>query len=394
MRRYYYMLLILLAVIPFCFSCKGNDPAGSEPEEPEVVTLKTVDPDATPVTKALYSNLWAIRDKGWMYGHQNDLINGRLWQYDEGRSETKDVCGDYPGVYAVDVASFMDGRKVPLQTLEENPVKLRTIKEAYDRGMVVMACMHLNNPLTGGDSWDNSSDKVVAEILTKGSETQILFDSWLDNLATLAKSLKGSDGRQIPIILRPFHEHGHGWSWWGNTCTTQSEYIGLWRYLVDGMKSRGVHNFLYAISPAINLKASGESDFLFRWPGDDYVDFIGMDCYIGINNAVFLNNLKLLKSLSDKKVKPAGVTEIGVQGFKNPDYWIENIAAPMAGRKMSMLVTWSNKYDPMETGNVYFSVYPGHPSEESFCEMYKRTDTYFCKDLPPMYKMAENVIVK
>ena len=76
------------------------------------------------------------------------------------------------------------------------------------------------------------------------------------------------------------------------------------------------------------------------------------------------------------------------------DYWIENIAAPMAGRKMSMLVTWSNKYDPMEQGSVYFSVYPGHPSADSFRQMYARPDTYFCGDLPPMYKMAENIIVE
>ena len=384
----------LLAVVPLAlFACGGDDPAGPDGPVVEPVRLTMVDPDATPATKALYSNLWAIREKGWMYGHQNDLINGRLWQYDEGRSETKDVCGDYPGVFAVDVASFMDGREVPLQTLEENPVKLRAIKEAYDRGMVVMACMHLNNPLTGGDSWDNSSAEVAAEILRSGSPTQAKFNLWLDNLADLAKSLKGSDGVQIPLILRPFHEHGHPWSWWGSSCTTAQEYIGLWKFLVDGMKARGVHTFIYAISPAMNGKQV-ESDFLYRWPGDEYVDFMGMDCYLGINNTVFLNNLKLLSKLSTDKKKPCGVTEIGVEGFKNPDYWIENIAAPMAGRKMSMLVTWSNKYDPLGQGNVYFSVYPGHPSEESFRQMYARSDTYFCKDLPPMYRMAENVIVK
>ncbi len=169
--------ILMLAVVPLAFSCGGDGPAGTDdPVEP--VKLKMVDPDATPATKALYSNLWAIREKGWIYGHQNDLINGRKWQYEVGRSETKDVCGDYPGIFAVDVASFMDGREVPLQTLEENPVKLRTIKEAYDRGMVVMACMHLNNPLTGGDSWDNSSNQVAAEILKEGSPTNVKFNGW------------------------------------------------------------------------------------------------------------------------------------------------------------------------------------------------------------------------
>ena len=48
---------------------------------------------------------------------------------------------------------------------------------------------------------DKSVGLVAKEILTKGSVTQILFDSWLDNLASLAKSLKGSDGKQIPVII-------------------------------------------------------------------------------------------------------------------------------------------------------------------------------------------------
>ncbi len=387
------LAIMLLAAVPLLFSCKEDGPAGKDEPKDEPVTLTLADSDATPETKALYSNLWAIKEKGWIFGHQNDLINGRKWRYTEGRSDTKEVCGDYPGVFAVDVASFMDGRKVPLQTLDENPVKLRTIKDAYDRGMVIMACMHLNNPLTGGDSWDHSSDQVAAEILKDGSETNVLFNSWLDNLADLAKSLKGSDGKQIPVILRPFHEHGHDWSWWGSTCTTTAEYVALWRFLVDGMKARGVHSFIYAISPAMNGRQTAD-DFLFRWPGDDYVDFMGMDCYLGINNTVFVNNLKLLRSVSEAKMKPCGVTEIGVEGFKNPDYWITNIAAPMAGRKMSMLVTWSNKYDPAEEWNVYYSVFPGHPSEDSFREMYARSDTFFCEDLPPMYEMAKNIIVK
>ncbi|MBQ6197928.1 MAG: beta-mannosidase [Bacteroidales bacterium] len=386
------ILFILLAAVPLCYSCKGDKPA-DEGKETQPVVLRLADPDATPATKALYSNLWAIREKGWMFGHQNDLVNGRSWQWEEGRSDTKEVCGDYPAVFAVDVASFMDGRTVPLQSKEDNPVKLRCMKEAYDRGMVVMACMHLNNPLTGGDSWDNSSSKVAAEILTEGSETNTLFNQWLDNLAALAGQLVGSDGVQIPVILRPFHEHMHEWSWWGSRCTTEQEYISLWRYLVDGMKARGVHTFIYAISPAMNSKQI-EADFTRRWPGDEYVDFMGMDCYLGINNTVFVNNLKLLKAVSESKMKPAGVTEIGIEGFQNPDYWTNNIAAPMAGRKMSMLVTWSNKYDPFGQGKVYYSVYPGHPSEESFREMYGRPDTFFCGDLPNMYRMAENISVE
>lgn len=390
------ILMLFIAVLPLCFSCKGEDPAGDNDKSGETITLKMVDPDATAETKALYSNLWAIRERGWMFGHQNDLICGRNWRYDEGGSDTKAVCGDYPAVYALDVASFMDGRKADFQDTLANPVKRRTIKEAYDRGMVVMACLHLNNPLNGagyGDKNYNSSNQVAAEILKSGSETNLLFNTWLDNLAALAKSLVGSDGVQIPIILRPFHEHAHEWSWWGSSCTTAAEYIALWRYLVDGMIARGVHTFIYASSPAMNTQQS-ESDYTYRWPGDDYVDFMGIDCYVGLNNNVFLNNLKLLKKVSEAKLKPAGVTEIGVEHFSAVDYWTNNIAAPMANRKMSMLVTWTNEYSPLGQDRNYFSVYPGHPSEESFRVMYSRPDTFFCEDLPDIYVMAENVKVE
>jgi mannan endo-1,4-beta-mannosidase len=384
------IFLAAVLALPLLCGCNGNkqDP---DPEPDKTVTLSLADPNATAETKALYSNLWAIRDKGWMFGHHDDLMYGRKWYGTEGGSDTKDVCGDYPAVYALDFASFMDERSTT--EVDDNALRIKLMKQAYNRGMVILACMHLNNPLTGGDAWDNSSNQVVAEILKSGSDTQKKFNGWLDKLAGIANNLKGADGKVIPVIMRPFHEHTQTWSWWGKSCTTEQEFIGLWRYFVDYMKAAGVHNFIYAISPQMD-GARTESDFLFRWPGDEYVDFIGMDCYQGINNNVFVNNLKVLSTLSTKKRKPAGVTETGVEGFKVADYWITNIAAPMAGRKMSMLVTWRNKYDPMEQGSHYFSVFPGHVSVDSFKEMYGRPDTFFCNDLPKMYNPVTGITVQ
>ena len=384
--------LATLILFPLLCGCKEKiEPDNGDPQEEVILSL--ADANATAETKALYSNLWAIRDKGWMFGHHDDLMYGRKWYGTEGGSDTKDVCGDYPAVYSLDLSTFMDERSETEGV--ENAMRIKLMKEAYDRGMVITACLHLNDPLTGDDAWLDSgkTSKAAAEILKSGSATQVKFNGWLDKLADVAKNLKGSDGKVIPIIIRPFHEHTQTWSWWGKSTTTEQEFVGLWRYFVDYLKKAGVHNLIYAISPQMDSK-NEESDFLFRWPGDEYVDFIGMDCYQGIKNDIFLGNLKLLSKLSTEKKKPAGVTETGVEGFKVADYWITNIAAPMAGRKMSLLVTWRNKYDPMGQGSHYFSVFPGHVSEESFKTMYSRSDTYFCKDLPKMYVMAQNVTVR
>jgi mannan endo-1,4-beta-mannosidase len=34
-----------------------------------------------------------------MFGHQDDLAYGVGWKYEPGRSDIKDVTGDYPAVY-------------------------------------------------------------------------------------------------------------------------------------------------------------------------------------------------------------------------------------------------------------------------------------------------------
>lgn len=136
-------------------------------------------------------------------------------------------------------------------------------------------------------------------------------------------------------------------------------------------------------------------DFYFRWPGDEWVDFVGMDCYQGINNAVFVNNLKAISKVSVDKKKPVGVTETGVEGFKATDYWTVNIHAPLTGRNLSFVVTWRNKYVGVnENDKHYFSVYKGHPSESDFIQMYNEPNTFFCNDLPDMYTMAPGITVK
>lgn len=380
------MLLLVCAI-----ACQKPSPVGpkEDPEE-EAVTLSIVDKNATPETKALYSNLWNIQKSGFMFGHFDDLMYGRYWYGDEGGSDTKAVCGDYPAVLGVDIATLMDDRLSPS---EENNLRLKCIKKAYDMGMAIIACAHLDNPLTGGDAWDNSNKTVVKEILTEGSPTRVKFLSWLDNLASLALSLKGSDGKNIPLIFRPFHEHSQSWSWWGSTCTSKEEFIGLWQMTISYLRdTKGVHNLIYAISPQMDSKKT-EDDFFFRYPGDEWVDFIGMDCYQGINVAVFLNNIKLLSKISQDKKKPVGVTETGVEGFTAEDYWTVNIHAPLTGRRISMVVTWRNKYVSDEKDKHYFSVYPGHPSEKDFLKMYKEPNSFFCSDLPDMYTTAQGVSI-
>lgn len=365
--------------------------------------LTLADPNATLETRALYSNLWTIKEQGFMFGHHDDLWCGRYWMGDEGRSDTKEVCGDYPAVLGIDFAELIDDRYASDPTT--NGYKLRSVKQAYDMGMVTVVCLHLDNPVTYnkpgaehykiGGAWDNTDKTVVKQILTEDSPVQATYKQWMDRLADILNGLKGSDGKTIPVILRPYHEHNHTWSWWGSSCTTEQEFKDLWQWTVKYLRdTKNVHNAIWAISPQIDSQQS-ESEYLGRWPGDEWVDFLGMDCYQGINNAVFTSNLKTLSRISLDKKKPCGVTETGVEGFTKATYWTENIHAPMTGRSVSLLITWRNKFvGTNESDKHYFSVYKGHASASDFVTMYKADNTIFCNDLPDMYTMAEGITVK
>ncbi|MDR1707290.1 MAG: glycoside hydrolase family 26 protein [Prevotella sp.] len=387
-------ILSILSVFIFISCTDVEDVPALYPEYEKVTSLSIVDKNATDETKALYSNLWAIQSKGFMFGHHDDLWYGRKWYNESERSDTKDVCGDYPAVFSFDVAEIMDNR----YQNEANAIRKRVAIEAYNRGEVLTACAHLNNPLTGGDSWDNSSKDVVKEILKDGSETNIKFKLWLDRLADFALNLKGQDGKLIPILFRPFHEHTQSWSWWGSSCTTQDEFIALWKFTVNYLRdTKGVHNFIYAISPQID-SVQGEDNFLFRWPGNDYVDFLGMDAYHGLNPTTLTANLNTLSRLSKELKKPCGVTETGVEGIQRDgvpekNYWTQQILTPATGQFISLIVMWRNAYDPSEAGKHFYSVYKGHASEKNFVKMYESPISFFSNDLPDMYKMAEGLTV-
>ncbi len=399
MKLKYILPSFLISTLSFGCSDVADVPA-LYPDYNDVKELSIVDKNTTAETKALYSNLWNIQKTGgFMFGHHDDLWYGRKWYNESGRSDTKDVCGDYPAVFSVDLAAVMDNRYNNESDVTENAIRKKVIIEAYNRGEVITACAHLNNPLTGGDSWDNSNNTVAKEILTEGSVTNVKFKSWLDRLASFSEELKGSNGELIPIIFRPFHEHTQSWSWWGQTCTTKDEFIALWQFTVKYLRdTKGVHQFIYAISPQMDTPGTRDG-YLFRWPGNDYVDFLGMDCYHGLNPETFTANINLLSKLSKELSKPCGITETGVEGIQRSgvpekNYWTQQILAPASNQFVSMVVMWRNKYDPAESGSHFFSVYKGHASEANFVKLYNSPLSFFSNDLPNMYKAVEGLTVK
>jgi mannan endo-1,4-beta-mannosidase len=89
------LLLLLMVVLGACSQDDNPQPLPGRQEE---IVLQLVDKDATAETKALYANLWKVQGNGFMFGHHDGLLYGREWISEPGRSDVKEVCGDYPAV--------------------------------------------------------------------------------------------------------------------------------------------------------------------------------------------------------------------------------------------------------------------------------------------------------
>ena len=65
-----------------------------------------VDKCANFQTVKLFEFLRDSSNKGILFGHQDDLAYGVNWQSESGRSDIKEVCGQYPAVFGWDIGGI------------------------------------------------------------------------------------------------------------------------------------------------------------------------------------------------------------------------------------------------------------------------------------------------
>lgn len=128
-----------------------------------------------------------------------------------------------------------------------------------------------NSPAAHDPEW-------FARVVTPGTaeHRDLLFD-----LSFLADHLAYLAARDVPVLLRPYHEmNASGCAsgfWWAGQ--RPELYTKLWRtaydYLVD---TRGLHNLLFVWAPSA-WEGRHVSEPWAYYPGGEYVDVVGVDDY-------------------------------------------------------------------------------------------------------------------
>lgn len=341
---------------------------------------QTVDETAnvrTQETEKLLTNLKKSPSKGIMFGHHDDTLYGIGWDGDEGRSDVKSVCGDYPAVISFDLGELELNGDVSLDKVSFDKIRKEIINQ-YQRGGLVSLSWHARNPKTGGDAWDVKDTTVVKSILPGGTDHE-KFVGWLGKVAGFINSLKTADGVKVPVLFRPWHEHTGSWFWWGEKLCTPEEYKTLWRMTVDNFRTHGVDNALYAYSPGTEPQDTAQ--YLKRYPGDDLVDLIGFDTYQH-NRDAFLagldKSLSIVDSIAKTHDKVIAITEAGYEGIPDSTWWTQTLMPVISKYPVAYVLVWRNA---RERVTHYYAPYPGQASARDFVEFYNNPKTLFAAEV-------------
>jgi mannan endo-1,4-beta-mannosidase len=348
-----------------------------------------IDAKATKQTINLYHNLKKLINKGIMFGHQDDLAYGVGWKYVPGKSDIKEVTGDYPAVYGFELGRLELDHAVNIDSVPFDKMR-GFIKTAYERGGVVTLSWHLNNPLTGKTSWDPAPG-TVASILPGGEKNE-LYKSWLDKVANFVLTLKDKNGVPIPVILRLFHELNGNWFWWGKDHCTPGEFKELWHFTISYLKdTKHIHQLLYAYNTD---QFSSKEDYLVKYPGNEWVDVLGFDIYQrkegAEGNETFIRStdkmLTMLTEIATESNKIPALTEFGYPTIPNSTWWTEVFLKALDHHKISYAMAWRNAGIKSSGENEYYVPYKGQVSEKDFIKFSKEPNILFQKYLN--YKMV------
>ncbi|GAA1895362.1 glycoside hydrolase family 26 protein [Asanoa iriomotensis] len=231
-------------------------------------------------------------------------------------AKVSDILGDHPlfGVMlkdrteqAVDdIEQAVDCRPTLLKVFSsvENGISTKTLDEVPG-----VPLLSIEPWSSGGD--ENQPDWKLAHTID---------GTWDEQYADIAKAVVGY---RKPILLRWAHEmNGHWYPWGTENGNKKGEYVKAYQHVVKLFRDMGATNALWVWSPNIIRGASSKTIKEF-WPGEDYVDVVGLTGY-GVKESsptkTYRDTLKLVYDLTDD---PILLTEVGVQPGPDKRGWLK-----------------------------------------------------------------------
>jgi hypothetical protein len=184
------------------------------------------------------------------------------------------------------------------------------VAAAYDQKALPMLSWE---PWAGASAGECQSAYTLPKIIN-GS-----FDAYINKFAA------GVAADKFPIALRFAHEMNGHWYPWSESCPGNhlGDYVKAWQHVHDLFTAAGATNVIWVWSPNI-LRPVPNTSIKALYPGDKYVDWIGMVGYAVYEStaaAVFQPTMTAIRQFTKL---PLVITETGVQSGPLKTTWIQD----------------------------------------------------------------------
>lgn len=219
-----------------------------------------------------------------------------------------DLTDTYPALTGFD---FQRPDQTPEQSIAD---AVAYAIDKWDAGYLITISWHANNPCTGAgatmDVWDNATQSVIPPLdglrLLDGGDCR---DAWRASLDLVADGLQELEDAGVVVIWRPFHEMNGAWFWWNRQ--EQATFVAMWVDMYDYFtQTKGLSNLIWAYAPNTPWDEFAQAAD-FYYPGDAYVDLVGLDHYMTVEETTLtLNSFGGYDQLAALN-KPMALTEFG-----------------------------------------------------------------------------------
>ncbi len=137
-----------------------------------------------------------------------------------------------------------------------------SFKDNFDASGVRAAYQYGSLPLI---SWEPFTAKLAS--IAAGSQ-----DKYLKAYAKAVRTLN------LPVAITFAHEMNGNWYPWGRQAATATEFVAAWRHIHNLFVAAGATNVIWVWTPNV-INPAPQVRLPTVYPGDAYVDWIGMDGY-------------------------------------------------------------------------------------------------------------------
>lgn len=338
------------------------------PEDIYKVSAKLNNPNASDNAKRVMSYMTDIYGKS--------ILSGQYGEGGYGSWEVFQIKNNNGGKQPAVIGLEMGHCCATAQKYDFSHDSVNDAIKVWETGGIVTMCYHWLAPdkYINGTWYKGFNADTVNMPLDKimNGEDEEGMQLLLDDIAILAGELQKLEDAGVPVLWRPLHEAAGGWFWWGESGS--EAYKKLYILMYDKLVNE------YGLDNLIWLWNGQNKEW---YPGDEYVDIIGIDIYPGEQQySSHINKFLELYSWLGDTNKMIVLSENGTM----PD--IEMCAKD--GAMWGFFCTWSGEF-VITKGSLSVKYSEQYTDKEMLKKIYESESVITLDELPDLktYKIKQ-----